>query len=67
MARRKAGAAEGLGVVSGKRYTNMPDDETETGWGSDVSSEGAPEVRVDAVMEFLKRLLPRYFVWYIQS
>lgn len=39
---RKGGAAEGLGIVSGKRYINMSEDEAGTGWGSDVSSEGEP-------------------------
>jgi len=44
---RKGGAAEGLGLVSGKRYVNMSEDETETGWGSDVSSGDEPQVVVD--------------------
>lgn len=39
---RKGGAAEGLGIVSGKRYINLSEDEAGTGWGSDVSSEGEP-------------------------
>jgi hypothetical protein len=44
---RKAGAAEGMGGASGKRYVNMLEDETETGWGSDVSSGDEPQVVVD--------------------
>lgn len=48
---RKGGAKEGLGKVSGKRYVNMSEDETETGWGSDVSSGDEPEVVVDAYDE----------------
>lgn len=44
---RRAGAAEGMGGASGKRYINMSEDGTETGWGSDVSSEDEPQVVVD--------------------
>jgi hypothetical protein len=44
---RNADALKGMGRASGKRYVNISDDEPEEGWGSDVSSEGPQEVRVD--------------------